>query len=106
MYDLLCRMNDINDVLKYKGEPVYINRDDILVDGYINEDIIGFQVYISDKLIGNILNIINNGAHDILVIEGKSKRHMIPFVDEFISNVDINNSKVYVNEIEGLINED
>ena len=99
-------INDINDVLGYKGEPVYINRDDVLVDGYINEDIIGFEVYSSDKLIGNILNIINNGAHDILVIDGKNKRHMIPLVDEFISNVDINNSKVYVKEIEGLIDED
>lgn len=98
-------INDINDVLGYKGESIYIDRDDISIDGYINEDIIGFDVYSNDKLIGNVLDIINNGAHDILVIKGKNKKHMIPFVNEFISNVDIENSKIYVNEIEGLLDE-
>ena len=99
-------ISDINDVLGYKGKSVYINRDDIVVDGYINEDIVGFEVYSNDTLIGNALEVINNGAHDILVISGKEKRHMIPFIDEFIDHVDIENHKIYINEIEGLLNED
>ena len=98
-------IDDINDVLGYKGESVYINRDDIVVDGYINEDIIGFDVYSNNNLIGNALEVINNGAHDILVIKGEHKKYMIPFIDKFIDNVDIENSKISINEIEGLLDE-
>ena len=36
MYDMVLfyDINDINEVLKYKGQSVYINKDDIKVDGY------------------------------------------------------------------------
>lgn len=98
-------IDNINDVLGYKGESVYINRSDIEVCGYINEDIIGFEVYSNNNLIGNALDVINNGAHDILVIKGEHKKYMIPFIDEFIDNVDIENSKISINEIEGLLDE-
>ena len=103
---LFSGINDINDALPYKGESVYINRDDLNIDGYINEDLIGLDVYSNDKYIGTLTNIINNGAHEILVIDKNGVNNLVPFVDEFINKIDINNKKIYINEIEGLINED
>lgn len=103
---LFSNINDINDALPYKGEDVYINRDDLNIDGYVNEDIIGLNVYSDDKYIGVVTDIIDNGAHEILRIEKNNVNNFVPFVDEFINKIDINNKKIYINEIEGLINED
>ena len=106
-YDMVIfsGINDINDALPYKGEDVYVNRDDLKVDGYVNEDLIGLEVYSNDKYIGVITNIIDNGAHEILVIDKNGVNNLVPYVDEFINKIDINNRKIYINEIEGLINE-
>ena len=101
-YDMvtLKGINDINDVLKYKGLDVYINREEYNFEGIIYEDLIGMEVYSKDKLIGIVDDIIKSSAHPILKV-GKS---MIPFVDEFILNVDNNKKRIDINEIEGLIN--
>lgn len=107
-YDMVTfeGINDINDALIYKGESVYINRDDLQIDSYINEDLIGLEVYSGDKLIGVVDDIVNNTAHEILIVVNNDHRSLIPFVDEFIKLVDINNKKIFINEIEGLLNED
>ena len=104
-YDMVTfvGINDINDVLIYKGEPVYINRDDLDIEDYLLEDLINLEVYSKNQLIGKVTDIIDNGAHEILVLEN---RRLIPFVDEFINEVNINDKKIIINEIEGLINED
>ena len=62
-YDMVTfnGINDINDVLCYKGDSVFINREDIKIDGYVNEDIINLEVYSKQKLIGHVTSIVNNG---------------------------------------------
>ena len=101
-YDMITLkgINDINDVLKYKGLDVYINRSEFKFDGIIYEDLIGMEVYSKDKLIGTVDEVIKSSAHPIIKV-GKS---MIPFIDEFILNVDNDNKRIDINEIEGLIN--
>lgn len=104
-YDMVTfiGINDINDVLIYKGESVYVNRNDLEIENYILEDLINLEVYSNNELIGKVTDIMDNGAHEILVVENK---HLIPLVDEFINEVNINDKKIIINEIEGLINED
>lgn len=107
MYDMVLfyGINDINDVLIYKNEPVYINKNDIKVDGFFYEDLIGMNVYSKDKLIGIVDDIILSKLYEILVVKNGKKRYMIPNIKEFIENVDLDNKKIYINEIEGLIDE-
>lgn len=95
-------INDINEVLKYKGENVYINKDEIKIDGYFDEELIGLEVY-TDKLIGTVKDI-RKGYQDLLVIEGK-KEYLIPKIEPFINKIDIEDKKIYINSIEGLIDE-
>ena len=107
MYDMVLfyDINDINEVLKYKGQSVYINKDDIKVDGYFFEDLINLEVYSNDKLIGNVTDIVTSKAHEILVIEKNKKKILIPNIKPFIEKTDLENKKIYINEIEGLIDE-
>ena len=107
IFDMLTfyGINNINDVLKYKGLKLYAKKEDIKINGYFDEDIIGLDAYVKEKNIGKVTNIMKNGTQDILAIEGK-KRNLIPNVDAFIKKIDIKENKIYINEIEGLINED
>ena len=108
IYDMLTfvGINSIDDVLKYKGEEVYIDRDEYEFAGILDEDIIGMEVYGNDKLIGIVSEIFKNKVHSILVIEKNGNINMVPYVDEFIKNIDLKNKRLEINIIEGLINED
>ena len=101
----LEEIDDINDVLGYKGDRVYVNRDDLKIKDYILQDLIGLNTYVDDKLIGPVKQVMKSKAHDIIVISGEHKNHMVPRVDEFIKEVNLNERKLLINNIEGLIDE-
>ena len=92
-------ITNINDVLKYKGKKVYFDKEDLDILFY--EDYIGMEVY-TDRLVGKVSDIINNGAQDILVIKNDSKTYYVPNIDVFVK---IQDNKIYINEIEGLLND-
>ena len=92
-------------VLKYKGEPVYIDKNEIKIDGILNEELIDMDVYNEDSFIGKVTDILNNGVYDILVIEKENNKNLVPNINEFIKNIDLENKKIQINMIEGLINE-
>ncbi len=100
-YDMVTfdNINDINDVLKYKGKNVYIDRNEFTFEGPLNEDLIGLPVYEDDKLLGNLKEIRKNGNQELLVLEDGT---MIPKVPEFIKAV---NDQIHVKLIKGLKDE-
>lgn len=106
-YDMVIfeGLNSIEDVLQYKGEKVYINREDLEYEGYLDEDLIGMEVYDNDKYMGKVSNILKNNVQDILVIEN-GKKHMVPNVSEFVKDIDLENKKIFINYIKGLVDED
>ena len=103
-YDMVTfvGVDDINDVLKYKGKNVYIEDKDPSI--MFNEDYIGMNVY-TDKKIGEVIDVVNNNAQDLLVIKDNDKKYYIPNVDSFIKKIDKENNIIYIELIEGLIGE-
>lgn len=97
-------IDNINDVLKYKGKKVYVKRND-LGDIILNEDLINFDCY-TKTYIGKVKDIVSNNKQDILVIENDGKKTLIPKVDDFIEKIDLEKKIIYINEIRGLIDED
>ena len=106
-YDMLTfeGLTSIDDVIIYKGDKVYINRDDLKIKGYFNEDLIGLSVYNNDKYIGKVEYIMKNKTYNILVVTEDENKNLIPNISEFISNIDLENKRIDVKEIPGLINE-
>lgn len=104
-YDMVTfvGINDINDVLKYKGMKVYVNRNELSIDGILDEDIIGMTVYSKNKEIGNVTEIMKSVANDILVIEKDGNRYLVPYIDEFVENIDAEEKIITIKEIEGLL---
>lgn len=108
IFDMLtfCDINNINDVIYYKGENIYFNRSDIEIDGYLDEDYIGLSVYQNETYIGKISSIMQNKANDILVIEEGKERYLIPNIEVFVKNVDMKNHLIQIETIEGMLDED
>ena len=102
----LKEIADMEKALSLKDKIIYADRDDFsLEDGeFFISDIIGLNVidFENGKIYGKISDIINRGASDIYVVETPNGERMIPAVDEFIVEIDINEG-VKVRTIEGLL---
>lgn len=107
MYDMLTLkdLNTIEDVLIFKGEDVYINESDYEFPGYLDTDLIGLNVFDGNVLKGKVVDLKHTDIYDLLVIEG-SHIHMVPNIDKFVKNVDLENNKIEIEYIKGLDNED
>lgn len=83
-YDMVTLegINNINDIIDLKGNHVYIKREDI--NSFIDEDLYEYNVVVKDKEY-KIINIIENKAHKILVLDNNV---MVPYVKEFIEKKD------------------
>ncbi len=92
--------NNINEVLYLKGRPVYINKEDLVLDNgevYI-EDLIGYDVIIGEKVLGKVTGVMyNSKANDILKVGDT----LVPYVKDLI--IKIEDNKIYYKEIGGLI---
>jgi len=95
-------IDDINEAIIFKGDDVFVKREDLKIDGYVDEDIIGLEVY-TEEFIGKVDTILKN-KQEILVIKNNDKTYLVPFVDEFVS-VDLKNNRINLSVIEGLLDE-
>ena len=97
--------SNINDVLKYKGKYVYVNKDDIKLDNnnYLDEEIIGLEVIYEDEIKGIVKDIERYEKTNILVIKSNEKEYLIPYNYNIIEKIDINTMKIYIKNIKGLV---
>ena len=93
---------DINKVEYLKGYLVYINKDDLHLDDdtFLSIDLIGFNVIIDNKNIGIIKEVLDTPANEVLVLDNNV---MIPYVKEFIDNINTNKKTITIKNIKGLI---
>lgn len=104
-YDMvtLKGINNINDVLKYKGMKVYINREDLsLKDEYILDDLIGLQVKSENNYYGEVIDIFDNNGNTILEIKF-AKNYYIPYNSNYIKKVSLDKKELICENIKELI---
>jgi 16S rRNA processing protein RimM len=68
-------------------------------DEYYWSDLIGMSVVnVQDEQLGNVESLLENGAHDVLVVVNKDKtERLIPFVlDDIVELVDLDNKVIRV----------
>lgn len=96
--------SNINEVLKYKGKVAYVNTEDIKLeqDKYLDEEIIGLTVIYENTEKGTISNIERYDKTSLLVIKNEDNEYLIPYNDNVIEKIDINNKKIYIKDIKGL----
>ncbi len=97
----LVGYNNINEVLKYKGKYVYINKEDIILDkdNYLDEELIGLSVIFNNEVKGVITNIERYDKVVLFVID--NGKYLVPYNNNLIDKIDINNKKIYIKNISG-----
>lgn len=101
-------IEDMNMAEKFKGCYIKINRKDarkLPEDTYFIADLIGIKVYDDEgKFLGKVDDIYNNKVHDIYVIKDDlGKQILLPSTKEVIKDIDIDDDKIVVHLINGLI---
>lgn len=101
-------IEDINMAEKYKGCYIKIKREatrKLPKDTYFIADLIGLPVYEENgNLLGKLDDIYNNKSHDIYVVKDElGKQILLPSTKEVIKQIDIENEKIVVHLIDGLI---
>ena len=93
---------DINQVFKYKGDYVFVNKEDIKLsqNEYLDEDVIGLNVYVNDKCLGKVRKIENHNGNEILVVNSE-KDYLIPYNFDIIS-INLEKRELLVKDIPGL----
>ena len=96
--------NDIDQVLKYKGDYVFVNKEDIkLNEGeYLDEDIIGLNVYVDDRLLGKVQKIEKHSMNEILIVKNDKKNYLVPYNFDIILGIDLEKKEMRVKNIVGL----
>jgi len=74
-------------------------------DTYFFDDLTGCQVYFDNgHLIGEVIKVEEYSSYATLRVKTEQKKFvLIPFVNAFIKEVDIDEKKIIVNFIEGLV---
>lgn len=106
-FEMICMKgyDNINQILKYKGLKVYINKDDLELakDEYLDEDLIGLDVIIDSSIIGKIKRIEKYPHQDLIVVKVKEKDCLIPYVSDIIEEINLNDGYITIKNIKGLI---
>ena len=98
-------IKDINDVQKYVGLSLFVDLDEVRLDGEIYyDDLIDSKVLVEGEEIGVVTDVMEVPQGEILRIKKKNgKTSLVPYVDEFIEEVDIDKKIIIINPIEGLL---
>ena len=106
IFEMITMKNydDINQILKYKGEYIFVNKEDIKLgkNEYLEEDIIGLNVYTDNKILGTVKKIEDHNSNIILLVKDDLKTYLIPYNFDIITNINLEKKEMHVNNIPGL----
>lgn len=107
VYISLKGYDNINQVLRFKDKYIYVKKDDLIElpkDTYFIHDLEGMDVIDKGKTVGKVKEVLFNSTNDIYRCVSKDgKEFMIPAVKAFVKEVDVENKKLYVELIEGML---
>lgn len=101
----LKNYNNINEVLKYKGSLVYINRLDLKLNDneYLECDLLDFNIIINNNIIGKLSSFENHNNNKIIIVKNKEKEILLPYNNNLIENINLDKKEITYKKIEGLI---
>jgi len=66
------------------------------------EDVIGYRVILENQDVGEVLDLFENPAHQILEITYNSGSLLIPMVDEYVDHIDHSGGSIYCKNLHQL----
>ena len=103
-------INSIDELMEYKGCALYVDennlKENLDEDEFLTSDLIGMEVFTNDKKIAVVVGLSNNGGTDLLTVKTASgKISYVPFVKDICKEIDMENNRIIIEHLEGLIEE-
>ncbi|WP_027963167.1 ribosome maturation factor RimM [Halalkalibacillus halophilus] len=109
-FDLLTfeGYEDLNQVEVFKNSILQVDQSqlhELEEHAYYYYEIIGCEVYLeSGQYIGVIKEILAPGANDVWVVDrGHSKEVLIPYIEDVVKEINIDQKRIWIEEMEGLL---
>lgn len=103
----LKEFDNINEVIKFKEELVFIDEEhrvELSKDNYFIYQLVDCEVFDMDgKPLGYVKDVLQNSSNDVYIIRDKEKEYLIPAIKEFIKEVNILEKRIIIDPIEGMI---
>lgn len=101
---------NINDVEEFKDSYLRIAEHDLTEleeDAYYHHEILGCTVFTEEgRELGKITEILETGANDVWEITpAAGKKHYIPYIEDVVKEIDVEEKKVIIEVMEGLLSE-
>ena len=101
-------LNNINDVERFRQLSLYVTREDAVKceEGeYFIADLIGLQVVTdTGETLGILKDVLQTGANDVYIVEMENKKEvLLPAIKDCILNVSLEENKMEVHVLEGLL---
>lgn len=91
---------------RLRNKILYMHRDDLELDEntYFIQDLIGIEVANADSgfVYGKITDVIQTGANDVYVIQGKDREYLVPAIPEVVISTNIDENTMTIRPLEGL----
>lgn len=104
-------ISDINKLLNFKGENIYLAKEEVKnqleEEEYLIDDLVGLKVFDNkDDFIGIVDSIAKSTGNDILSVKPEDEKYgniLVPFVKELVPIVDVKAKKIVIKPIKGLL---
>ncbi|MGM9551228.1 MAG: ribosome maturation factor RimM [Clostridia bacterium] len=100
-------IEDMTQAERMKNVSLFAKREDFpkLKKGeYYLIDLFGMKAETVDgEEIGEVIDVLENTAQDLIVIKNADKEILVPKCDAFVDRVDLEEKKIYIKPIEGLL---
>ena len=86
-----------------EGFKVYIRREELPElgeDEYYYEEIYDCEVYEDGKDIGKVVDIMETGSNEVLVVEKDGKERLVPMIKDYVEEIDTKEKKIKIRKME------
>ena len=105
--------DNINDVEKFKGFDLKVagterEADELDENEFYYDDIIGVEVYTTDEIyLGKVREITSLPSNDVWAIQrpNKGKDILIPYIEDIVLEIDLDDNRVVIDPMDGLIDD-
>lgn len=102
-------IDSLDDAFHLKQKELYILRKDAVklkADEYFIADLIGMDVFDDqENKLGKLIDVMTTGANDVYIVQMQEneKELLIPAIKECILNIDVEQKKMVIHLMEGLL---
>ena len=98
--------DDINEVLRFKNKDVFVKKTDLSLGKkeFLDEDLINLNIIFNNEEVGYVVAVRQiNPKNKIIEAMINNKVILIPYHDDFVKDIDLDNKTIELNLIEGMI---